>query len=874
MIANLTKGAGFRGALDYLMRTSRDEPPGQVIGGNMAARDARELAAEFKTSRLLRQDVKRPVWHASLSIPPGIALSNEEWDKAARVFIKEMGFDEDRNQFVLIRHDDRDHQHIHILASRIDIGNGRLVREGRGDYRQSHQAAAKAAQAVGLPPVNPAPRPERKATLTRTELAHADRVGQPHPKLQIASRLDAALALSKSLDEFKSVAADHGVDVKFSSNSGGIYGVSYRLADPAARPDFDAEWLKGSQVGKGYTLPSIRQRLASEAIGMNHQSTTKEHEHDSRNSRKPDPRRDRTPPPPRARHRLRGLSQLDVVSAGEQRSEMLLQGDVHHRLERQREERIDSLRRRGQDYRSGLTTRERYEGGVDVVRWRSGIVAATGTDQEIRWRTGSAAESQIVAALAAERGWNAIEMADRGSDEKNQAAIAAYHANGIEVLLNGRHIPAPSGSNADRDDASGAAASRGLDAAPAHPVGASAGRIGADPSGDAGATAEARSSVANRPAADATAAAAASAAARRSAGADLEDRPDRDPNGKALDSTTTEEKIMVDSLDFLNENNELNDAETKAADEYQRLADFYNNELNEAEGRQMREDEEAGLARAAAEALTAATSRAAYRDLLQRARHAPGEVSTQQGLRDQAEQLLDRADELKLARDQLQLAIDAARTLNPDHYAYDSDPIHPLYPQEYNDLEELYELEQAHRGEAKECQRRAAIRIPTAEDQDAALQRALDHEFARRRWARAEAVAVDLEGRRQELEWIKLQSWGRRLLSAARGQQALLKGEIQRLEAAHRQALAREAGVMKSLRADPVSQGLIQEEAQATAAERAAIREEAERVLAAREAQSEAQREAALLREREAEQDKDEPRPRKKSGGPAAPKPR
>lgn len=164
---------------------------------------------------------------------------------------------------------------------------------------------------------------------------------------------------------------------------------------------------------------------------------------------------------------------------------------------------------------------------------------------------------------------------------------------------------------------------------------------------------------------------------------------------------------------------------------------------------------------------------------------------------------------------------------------------------------------------------------PTEQDHAAALQRALAREFARRRWARAEAVAIELEGRRQELEWHKSQTWSRQILSAARGQQALLRGEIQRLELAHKQAQARERAVAQQLKADPIGSALIAEEAQSAAAERADIREDAERILAAREAQADAQREAALLRERQAEQDKDkdEPRPRKKTGGPAAPKP-
>ena len=374
MIAKIMKGGGFRGAADYLMRAGRDEPAGIIIAGNMVSRDSRSIAAEFKVSRQLRPDVNKPVWHASLALPPGQSLNDQEWEKAAQVFMQEMGLDPAAHQWTAIRHDDRDHQHIHILASRIRVVDGRLARERRGDYKLSHAAARKAAAAVGLKPVDPAPSHQRRTSLRRGEIAHAERVaGSPHkhPKLQIAARLDAALAHASSLEQFQSIAADHGVDVKVSSNAGGIYGVSYRLADPAEREGFAVEWVKGSQVGKAYTISSITRRLTGER--------------DTPTSRRG----------PRVRQ------------------------DILQKLDREQ------------------------QAGKEIVRWTNGYVAAVASDSEIRWRTGSAAEAAVCAALAREKGWAEMILADRGSDEKNRAAVEAYIRQGISVQLAGQRYPAP-----------------------------------------------------------------------------------------------------------------------------------------------------------------------------------------------------------------------------------------------------------------------------------------------------------------------------------------------------------------------------------------------------------------------------------------------
>lgn len=489
------KGSGFRGAADYLMRAGRDEPAGIIIAGNMVARDSRSIAAEFKVSRQLRPDVNKPVWHASLALPPGQSLNDQDWDKAARVFMEEMGFDPAAHQWTAIRHDDREHQHIHILASRIRVTDGKLSRERRGDYKLSHAAARKAAAAVGLKPVYPAPAHQRRASLRRGEIVHAERVaGSPHkhPKLQIAARLDAALAHADTLEQFQSIAADHGVDVKFSSNSGGVCGVSYRLTDPAEREGFQVEWMKGSQIGKAYTITSITRRLSGE---------------------------------------------LDTPTS--------------RRRPRVRQDILQKLAREQQS-------------GKEILRWGNGYVAAVASDTEIRWRTGSAAEAAVCAALAREKGWAEMILADRGSEEKNRAAIEAYHRQGISVQLAGQRYPAPSSTvtkqelsngNDGRDPRTGAGGSGVASAIPGAPeVDGKAGERSAPQAQRHDAT--------TRPAAPVLPG---SAGAIGKAAEDGErNRPDAQ---KAATGPTSEGEEMEDILDFLDESPAIQARDAAALEE-------------------------------------------------------------------------------------------------------------------------------------------------------------------------------------------------------------------------------------------------------------------------------------------------------------------
>lgn len=87
MKAKITRGKSFRGLLNYLL----DHGRGEVIGGNMSAVDKIGMSLEFGAIRVLRPDISRPVWHCSLSLPPGDNLTASQWQDVAADFLREMG---------------------------------------------------------------------------------------------------------------------------------------------------------------------------------------------------------------------------------------------------------------------------------------------------------------------------------------------------------------------------------------------------------------------------------------------------------------------------------------------------------------------------------------------------------------------------------------------------------------------------------------------------------------------------------------------------------------------------------------------------------------------------------------------------------------
>lgn len=109
--------------------------------------DADALAAEMaEHAAMLRPDVKKAVQHVSLSAAPGEHLTDEQWQRVAEAYRQKMGFKD--NQYVLVRHADTGHDHVHLVMNRVSM-TGALV-STRFDYRRQELALDQIEHEQGL----------------------------------------------------------------------------------------------------------------------------------------------------------------------------------------------------------------------------------------------------------------------------------------------------------------------------------------------------------------------------------------------------------------------------------------------------------------------------------------------------------------------------------------------------------------------------------------------------------------------------------------------------------------------------------------------------------------------------------------------------
>ena len=157
MIGKITKGKGFRGLADYLLRDGR----GEIVAGPMAGTTPRELAAEFGQLRRLNPKLGRAVAHFSLSpSPDDPPLTAGQWQTIADRFMADMGFAD--APWCAVVHRDTDHAHLHVMACRIDRA-GTTVADAN-DFRRAEAAIRRIEADFGLAAVaSPEPRKARAA---------------------------------------------------------------------------------------------------------------------------------------------------------------------------------------------------------------------------------------------------------------------------------------------------------------------------------------------------------------------------------------------------------------------------------------------------------------------------------------------------------------------------------------------------------------------------------------------------------------------------------------------------------------------------------------------------------------------------------------
>ena len=249
-------GKGFKGACKYVL----EKEGAELICVRGAVTENPDLIAKQMRAVADMRNIKNPVLHISVSLPFGERGSADQWQKGAEALLKDMGFDLDQTQFVVARHTDAKHDHIHIIANRVQLNNIVVT-----DFQHKSRAftATRALElAAGFVPFE-----SKKDRQIRTQ--------ETREKVDTAFNNSKGILGGVGLEKFKIELAKAGIEMveNRSKTTNKFFGISFKTAD---------HHYKGSQIGKDYSLNGLQNRGLQIEHGKAHtHSKTRLAGHDS-----------------------------------------------------------------------------------------------------------------------------------------------------------------------------------------------------------------------------------------------------------------------------------------------------------------------------------------------------------------------------------------------------------------------------------------------------------------------------------------------------------------------------------------------------------------------------------------------------------------
>jgi len=269
LIVNQKKNASFRTTLEYVLGKEKST----VIDTNMGGETPRILAAEFAAARRLRPNLKRACGHIIISIPHRDAdhsrgeyhehLDSDQYVELAHRWLKGMEFLGEElscSQYLIARHHDTRHEHIHIIASRIRM-DGSVVSDS-WDYRRSEVIVRQLEKEFNL---EPTPCSNERVALIATEQGIETTVsdrraptrkqkhhhsGKLTVKQRLAALIDEACCDSPTVKQLIGRLQHQGVKVHPQFSTRGLF-------KEAIAFELDGVKVAGNKLGSAYSFPGL-----------------------------------------------------------------------------------------------------------------------------------------------------------------------------------------------------------------------------------------------------------------------------------------------------------------------------------------------------------------------------------------------------------------------------------------------------------------------------------------------------------------------------------------------------------------------------------------------------------------------------------------
>ncbi len=249
MTGNMIKGKGFRGALRYNLEKV-EKGVAEVLSHSFVEVSEKTIMKEIQMVRMLRPNLQKYFYHTSINFPPSENLSNEKMNEIGNEYLKGVGFDQ--HQFIMFRHRDTEHPHLHILVNRIGF-DGKVMSDSN-DFARTEKILRELEKKYNLTQVISSNQALKRA-VTKDELEMMKRTHEPSNKVRLQKIIWDVLGTKTkiSCSDFIQALQKKGLHVRFNvASTGYVSGISYSYKDMI---------VTGSKLGNDFKWTTLRHKL-------------------------------------------------------------------------------------------------------------------------------------------------------------------------------------------------------------------------------------------------------------------------------------------------------------------------------------------------------------------------------------------------------------------------------------------------------------------------------------------------------------------------------------------------------------------------------------------------------------------------------------
>jgi len=229
MIGKIKKGSGFKGCVNYVLGK---EQAVLLHADGVLTESRGDIIRSFCMQTGMNPDLKKPVGHIALSYSAvdALKLTDGKMIQLAQEYMREMKITD--TQYIIVRHQDREHPHVHIVFNRID-NNGKTISD-RNDMYRNEQVCKKLKAKHGLYFA------KGKEQVKQHRLKEPDK-----SKYEIYTAVKNEIGKSRNWQQLQQRLAERGITVRFKRK---IQGISFSKGEYT---------FKGSEIDRSFSFSKL-----------------------------------------------------------------------------------------------------------------------------------------------------------------------------------------------------------------------------------------------------------------------------------------------------------------------------------------------------------------------------------------------------------------------------------------------------------------------------------------------------------------------------------------------------------------------------------------------------------------------------------------